>query len=415
MLNYSRANSQLILLLATLFLVACTQASEPDPRATINTTVINTTPVVTTTPPVLHNSPTAPPTNVSDPTLPVVNPAKDFPTPPIITNHSSVHIEYVAGIEGVVSAFNIEGSLGYAGVGSELVIFDLEEGEGLIQISSIQLPSAIQDIQVVDDYAYLALGESGLWIVDVSEISTPKKVGTYAVPGFSNVLDFYQEHIYLATQSMGLWVIDVTTPTTPLKVGSFEFATQIRDVILMNGIGYVATTAWNGESFVGDSGVYVMDVSQPSALREIDFFDTNDAPAKQLSIEGDYLYILTGWDMVPGVDNRLRVVDITQIENMIETGNVVLGNFVLSNAATRDGYAYVTTQSCDYMNTGKCGGWLTIVDISNLNAPVELSGPGCADCGWTGLAQSITIMGSRVYIAAGNGGLRVYEVIHPGM
>ncbi len=411
MRNHPRLYSQFTLWLMVLLFVACVHAIPIEDDVVINTATLDTTPTAPENALASGGSPTPLSTNVFDYSLPMVNTTgAPFATPSITINHSSISVEQVARVEEVVTAFFIQGNVGYAAMGTELVILDLEEGADLNQRGSIRLPFAIQDIKVVGDYAYLALGESGLWIIDVSNISMPKRRGNYSVPDFSFALDFYRGHVYLATQNRGLWIIDVSAPTTPVKVNSFEFNTQIRDVVLVDGIGYIATTAWNGESFVGNSGVYMINVSDPEAIDEIDFFDIKDAPAKKLYIEGGYLYVLTGWDMVPGIDNQLRIVDINQMGTMLEIGNIVLGNFVISTAVVRDGYAYVTIQSCDYMRSDKCGSWLTIVDVSDLNALVELSGPGCNDCGWSGLAQDIALLRDKVYIAAGDAGLLVYKV-----
>lgn len=72
----------------------------------------------------------------------------------------------------------------------------------------------------VDPIAYLACGTGGLVIVDYSDTSDVKVVGSYSTGGYAKEIIYEEGLIYLTTETRGLQVFNVSDVTSPKKIGS---------------------------------------------------------------------------------------------------------------------------------------------------------------------------------------------------
>ncbi len=74
----------------------------------------------------------------------------------------------------------------YIGVGYQLKVVDVSSPmEPEVAGETAAFPDVVQSLQVVDNRAYVAAGAAGLVIVDVSDPTTPKKVGVYDTSGYA--------------------------------------------------------------------------------------------------------------------------------------------------------------------------------------------------------------------------------------
>lgn len=83
------------------------------------------------------------------------------------------------------------------------------------------------DISTSEDLAYIAAGQSGLLIIDISNKSSPKKIGILDTPGFATSVRFLPEkNIVLVTEGIGGGVlsIDVSNPSAPYQIGKLDIS-----------------------------------------------------------------------------------------------------------------------------------------------------------------------------------------------
>ena len=113
-----------------------------------------------------------------------------------------------------------------------------------------------KDIQVVGNYAYVALGYGGLYIFDVSTPDTPVFMGKYDTVGTAMDVFMQGNLAYMAVSGIGgLLIIDVSDPTNPVLVGKDSRVHNAHSVFVDGDLAYL--TDYN-------NGFLIFDVSNPA-------------------------------------------------------------------------------------------------------------------------------------------------------
>ena len=257
-----------------LYLATPTATPTPAPGATNTPTPtpgITNPPTATPTPvPGVTNTPTPTPTsvpgatNTPTPTLtPTVTPTRTptaTPNPtntptrtPTPTPTSAPMVEFVSQIGGYVTAADGHGNYAYVGVGLRLVILNISDPAHPVQVGqSVVLTGVVKDVSVVDSLAYLANGETGLQIIDVSNPANPTVRGAYDTPGNAYSVSVVGSLAYVADGS-SLQIIDVSNPTNPTWRGAYDTPGFAFGVSVLGRLIYVADgedglliLPWNG-------------------------------------------------------------------------------------------------------------------------------------------------------------------------
>jgi hypothetical protein len=79
----------------------------------------------------------------------------------------------------------------------------------------------VSDVKVSGTFAYLAAGEAGLAIADVSNPRAPSIIRYVDTPGSAVAVDVLGAYAYVADRTGGVAIIDISTPTVAYKVKSF--------------------------------------------------------------------------------------------------------------------------------------------------------------------------------------------------
>ncbi len=174
----------------------------------------------------------------------------------------------------VYSSTSSVGSFAISGGGNRLVVDDgmayIAAGETGLVILDVSSPGYPQylglyntsgyayDLKVRDGYAYVADGANGLVVVDVSDPAAPVKAGGCDPDnGYAKGIDLQGNYVYLPGTSGKMAVIDVSAPSAPVSVGNgFERATiTMRDVFVHNDQAYIGAL----------ENVYRLNISNPLA------------------------------------------------------------------------------------------------------------------------------------------------------
>jgi hypothetical protein len=292
------------------------------------------------------------------------------------------NVELVGHINGDFSAVAVQGNYAYAGMGINFVVVDISQPAMPTVVASLSLPAALSDINIQNDYAYIADREAGLRVVDVGDPTTPVEVGFYSMPSVSaSKVAVVGSYAYVATIIGGLQIVDVSDPTNPVQVGFID-------------IPWATSVAVAGEyAYVGDygTGLLVVDVSDPSAPEQVGVYDTYPTLGIpwHVAVAGGYVYLNTyNWSTDL---SELRVVDVGDPTAPVEIGHINIPGYA-SGVVVDDGYAYVP-----YIAGPQRGG-LRVVDVGDPTMPVNV---GHYDT--LGDSNSVAVTNGYVYVTSGDG------------
>jgi hypothetical protein len=359
-----------IILFVTLsvFLVACTcdarQVSLLSPSPTL-----------------LVGTPSVAPKSTGTPTSP---PPTDAPTvTPDISAGSAWDVELVGRVGGKPVEVFIRDSYVYVGTGSTLVVLDIRDPSYLTQVGSVSLPvTGISCIYIVESYAIVAAKDGDLWVVDISNPTSPAAVSSYQTPG--EIIDVVADggYAYVLNYSEGLRVLDISNPETPVEVGFYASPRYGDGIALVGDLVYISS------AFLG---LALVDVSDPTAPVKIGSYDSTDADTLVLDVVAieDYAYVFTN-------DYKLRVIDVSDPTLPIEVGVYEEPLMWLDDLLMAGTYIYALDR----------GGGLTILDASD---PVSLIAVGGV---WLFEASEVAVEGDYACVVDWEG-LHIIDVSDP--
>jgi hypothetical protein len=250
------------------------------------------------------------------------------------------------------------------------------------------------DVALIEGYVVLAHGIQGLLVVDVSSPAQPRIAAQLFDGHVSDLAASGNTAYWLSSKwttsrefdSTRVQIVDVRDPRDPIDVGLYVTNRQLhRDIAVSGSHAYL----------VGDSGLAVIDVSDPSAPTEV---GTIDVPASAIAVSGSHAYLAS---MASG--RGIHVIDIHDPENLQEVAFV--GSIgVARQAIAMSGSHLVVAAS------GRDG--FRVIDISDPASPRQVSTLDLPDwrSDWWG---SMVIERSRAFLAAGPAGIIVIDVSDP--
>jgi hypothetical protein len=204
-------------------------------------------------------------------------------------------------------------------------------------------------VVVQGNHAYVAAGENGLRVINVSNKSNPTEVAHYDTPGNACDVTVSGNYAYVADRSSGVRIIDVSNPSSPIEVGAYIRRGFARSVAVQGNYAYVA---YEGEAY-GENGLHIVDISNPTRPARVGFYTTR-GDAYGVAVAGNYAYVLS----ISGPVKRMQIIDISNpsrptLKRFLET--VDGGAYTTSGVAVTGNYAYFAN------------GYLYIFDVSNPN------------------------------------------------
>ena len=181
--------------------------------------------------------------DVSDPAAPVVQGARD-------TGNQTYGIDLV-GPRAVLAN-------GFGG----LMVADVSDPLAPVSLGDLFLGAAAFDVMTAGDVAYVASFGGGFLAVDVSD-PAGMAILDQELWGFLNAVDVTDQTAWVADGQQGLRVVDITDPADLVSVATLPLASQARDVVRSRvGSPYV----YLGDDFYGLRQVDVSDPANPVLL-----------------------------------------------------------------------------------------------------------------------------------------------------
>lgn len=229
-------------------------------------------------------------------------------------------VEPIANLDtpGEAHAVAVQGQMAYVADGSSgLRIYSLVNPAAPVEMGIVDTPGNAHDVAVLGEYAYVADGEAGLRVINVLDPVRPAEVGFYDTPGESWSVEIALRQVpaaaggtavqalaFLADGDGGLRVLDVTDPRRPFELTAFTSSEFVQDLELRGDIVYLAARG---------AGLRAVRVADLASLGEVGALDT-PGEARGLALAGEFAYIADH-------DRGLRIVAISDPARLTEAGS----------------------------------------------------------------------------------------------
>lgn len=263
-----------------------------------------------------------------------------------------------------------------------------DDGLAIVDVSNWALPrltgfvaldGPARAVLYRDGYLYVACGEAGLAVIDARRPGGETLVETFPLPGVALDLARRGDALYVAAQEAGLIALDILRPATPVIKGLLppDAGRSVLSVFISGKRAYLS----QGNAFL------VADIAFPNRLGRL---ARVDAPAEHVVANDIYLYALSG--------SRIAVYDARATAEPVYQ-RTYSGLSHIGRIAVRGDSAFVTGAGPDAV----------VLSLLAPDYPYELD-----SVGQTGGAYSVSATSGRVYLAAGFGGLLAYDVSEGG-
>jgi len=326
------------------------------------------------------------------------------------------------GGDSFISTVAISGNLAHTGGGTLYVIMDISDPTGISTVNSFWVENDIQDIVLTDQVAFATHGGT-LSAFDVSDPLDPQETGQIANPGYVHNLDLSGGYSYLAAGEAGLRIVDISNQTNPIEVGAFEDSVNFKDVAVAESYAYLVDDAYEPS----DRGLWIIDVSDPSNPFDVGFCDLYWS-CDEIAVNGDYAYVgvlnlglkiisiddpanpyletdfYDGWVVdvaasgsfvyLVSTFDGFRIIDISNIEYPLSVG---LYDYPCEAVAVAGSYAYIAGSD-----------EFQVIDISDPELPVQAGSVPIS-----GIAREITIDDGHAYVASDYQGIYIFDISDP--
>ena len=231
-------------------------------------------------------------------------------------------------------------------------------------LSFIRIPGFANDVAAQGDYAYVAAGARGLYVVDVSDLEAPAIAGSTETPGNANAVDVNGAYAYVADGGSDLRIVDISDPSNPAIVAAVDTSGKATDVAVAGGLAYLTA---------GIRGLHIIDVNDPEAPFLLGSVDTGDAHGVDAS--GDLVVVADG-------TFGIKVIDASD-----PTAPLVVGSTHTRASSTSAAAGVAVRGRLAWVADGsdiRLGGMRTI-DLSEQTTPVVV-GSTSNNFGLTGVA-----------------------------
>lgn len=250
------------------------------------------------------------------------------------------------------------------------------------------LPGVSRGIHVSGSYAFVADGDSGLQIIDISavpsnstEVLTYPIVGSYTThSGFSYCAFLENTTLYLASGETGLNKLDVSDVTSPTFVERLESPLSADDICVSGDVTYMLDRK---------KGLRIFDTTLPGypVLRG---FLAHPGPASDLCVSGNYACISNS-------TGTINIADISDPDAPFFTGSSI------SSPSPE-----AMSISGNYLYIADAVSGLHTINITDPLNPVDLGSTVTK-----GTACSVVVDSNRAYVSEGASGLEIFDVASP--
>ncbi len=127
-------------------------------------------------------------------------------------------------------------------------------------IYTFDSPENCADFEIVGDLAYVSELAGTIWILDISDPTTPTELGSYDDSGSPHGICVQDGILYCASWESGLTLLDISDPSNSSSIGQYPGNNQACEVVVAGDIAYLAS--W-------EDGLVILNVSNPAQITNI--------------------------------------------------------------------------------------------------------------------------------------------------
>lgn len=334
----------------------------------------------------------------------------------------------VAAIDSLFYAYGVKmvGNLVYVHYGEfdcPLAVVDVSNPLSPQTIGVYYPPMDLLNFTIVDNTVYVADFYDGLRLVDISDPTNPYEFASYNRYGYDLDVTVSGNYAYVR-ENYKLKIIDISNLEDPQEVGYYEL-NWYGDLQMVGNTAFITSH--------GYTCIEALDLTDPTAITLLGTFTVEDSDIHyRLAARSDYAYMVE--------NSGLRILDISNPQNIQEVGyfNRNMGNaftIVAGRYAFLEDDAIVALDLIDPLSPSVVGEYyidhyctdmkcvdgmlyvatpysLYIFDTEDFNnwAPLSITYTDNASYGYI---QGIDVSENYVYLATGAHGLCVFDVSDP--
>lgn len=174
--------------------------------------------------------------------------------------------DFLSQFGSPILAIALDGETAFVAAGAQLAAVNLGQTPPKLLGKTPPLLGRILNVAAAGGYAYLALGEGGVAVVDVKDKAHMTVVGQMALPEPAFDVAIKGVTLFVANGANGLVMLNVATPTQPRQVGRHVIAGTSHHVAVdASGFAYVARNA-------DVPGVVAVDARNPAQPQQVGSF-----------------------------------------------------------------------------------------------------------------------------------------------
>ncbi len=250
-----------------------------------------------------------------------------------------------------------------------------QDSSGIRNVIRFQSHYIIRALVISGNYAYCALGNNGICVVDVTNPNTPREIGYCTTPGCAVGIAISGNYAFVADSSFGIRVIDISDISNLYEISSLP--TNAKGIRVSGGYAYVITYLNQFE---------MIDISSPYSLQIVSTLNVNG------EISG--FEINRGFAYIAALSAGLRIIDIRDSTNIFETGSYV----------PVPTYAKCVTVRGDTVYLGDYdGSYLREIDVSTPSSPRQTRSFQLTGDEFNSINQ-VSVLGDYAYLGCSSGG-----------
>ena len=303
----------------------------------------------------------------------------------------SDYLHWLATVDtpGQENSVAVNGNHAYVAAGEAgLQVLDITNPDVPLIVGYVDTPGSASDVVISGGFAYVTDSSSGLQVIDVQDPELPTIVGYVDTPGIARAIALAGSYAYVADENKGLQVIDISVPSAPTIVGSLNTVNPI-DVTISGAYAYISP------------GMQVIDISNPAVPVVVGAVNKLNWGVRGIDVHNGYAYA-AAYELLQ--NNRTKwTLDVIDIGS--PTSPVIVGSVEIFGRAVDVEVSGAAAFVADAIG-------ITTVEITNPNSPKVIGSVRRWSSALAGEGK-IALSDSTAYVAAASYGLQVFDVTNP--